>query len=282
VTAATKGINPQTLYLRDDIAEIWGGADVLQQAFGLQGEIFRDVPGRRTLRVELDGSHYFVKLHYGVGWAEIVKNWLQFKRPVVGAANEFTACQGLAQAGIPAPLAAAYAASFGSIAARRSFILCDELSGYTSLEDLTDRWESQPPDKYLKRRMLYAVAAFARRFHEQGFIHRDFYICHLLAQDAAYAEGRITLAVLDLHRARRFDNIPRRWLKRDLAALLFSSMDLGFSRRDWLRFIRIYTGQPLRQVLREQGAFWQAVLDRAERVYDKGLRKKVVKGLYRS
>jgi heptose I phosphotransferase len=273
---------PREVYLRDDIAASWSREDALSQAFALRGEVFRDVAGRRTLRVEIQRRHYFVKLHYGVGWAEILKNWLQFKRPILGASNEFEACRGLAEAGIAAPVVAAYAVSRGSLASRQSFVLCDELAGYTSLEDCTDNWHTQAPDPRLKQRVLYAVADFARRFHDRGFIHRDFYICHLLAEDKRYAQGQVSLAVLDLHRARRFDKIPQRWLKRDLAALLFSSMDLGYSRRDWLRFIHIYTGQPLQSVMAEQGPFWRSVLERAERLYDEGLRKRVVKGLYRS
>jgi heptose I phosphotransferase len=273
---------PREVYLRDDIAALWSREDALARAFGLRGEVFRDVAGRRTLRVEIQRRYFFVKLHYGVGWAEIFKNWLLFKRPILGASNEFEACRGLAEAGIAAPVVAAYALSRGNLASRQSFVLCDELAGYTSLEDCTDLWHTQAPDLRLKQRVLYAVADFARRFHAQGFIHRDFYICHLLAEDAHYATGQVSLAVLDLHRARRFDKIPQRWLKRDLAALLFSTMDLGYSRRDWLRFIRIYTGQPLSSVMAERGAFWQSVLERAEKLYDEGLRKGVVKGLYRS
>lgn len=267
-------------FLRDDIAQLWQPDEALQRAFALQGEVYRDVPGRRTLRVELGGKAYFVKLHYGVGWSEVVKNWLQFKWPVVGAENEFVACQGLAAAGITAPVPAAYYCSSGNMATRRSFVLCDELQGYTSLEDVTDPWPDSPPTPLQRHRLLYAVASFAHSFHQQGFIHRDFYICHLLANDAALAEGRVALAVLDLHRARRFGQVPERWLKRDLAALLFSTLDLGFTRRDWLRFIRLYTGLPLRQVLAQQGPFWQGVIVRAEKLYREGLRKGTVKGLY--
>lgn len=271
-----------TVYLRDDIADLWGADNALREAFALRGEVFRDVPGRRTLKVQLGGRSYFVKLHYGIGWREVLKNWLQLKQPVIGAANEYEACRDLHRAGIPAPVPAAFAISSGSIASRQSFVLCDELAGYTSLEDLTDPWLSEPPDPKLKQRVLYAVADFARRFHEEGFIHRDFYICHLLAQDSHYMQGSVSLAVLDLHRARRFERIPTRWLKRDLAALLFSSLDLGYTRNDWLRFVRRYSGQPLRAVMQQQGSFWQEVLARAEKLYDEGLRKNLVKGVYRS
>ncbi len=270
------------LYLRNDIASLWAGKDPLETAFALQGEVFRDVPGRRTFKVQLAEHAYFVKLHYGIGWSEVAKNWLQLKWPVIGAANEYDTCSQLASAGICAPLPAAFAESAGSIARRKSFVLCDELAGYTSLEDVTEHWPQSPPALSARRRLLYGVARFARSFHEHGFIHRDFYICHLLAQDSALAAGRVELAVLDLHRARRFARIPKRWLKRDLAALLFSSMDLGFSQRDWLRFIRLYCGRSLPVVMAEQGHFWRSVLRRAEKLYDEGLRKGTVKGVYRS
>ncbi len=269
-------------WLRDDVASAWAGLEPLDAAFALEGEVYRDVPGRRTLKVDIAGRDYFVKLHYGVGWGEIFKNWLQLKRPVVGAENEYEACVGLARAGIPAPLPAAFGASDGSLATRRSFVLCDALAGYTSLEDVTDNWPEQPPSPLTRHQLLYAVAHFARTFHAAGYVHRDFYICHLLLNDVSMAAGRVELAVLDLHRARRFERLPDRWRKRDLAALLFSSLDLGLSQRDWLRFIRIYTGKPLRQVFAEDAGLWRAVLARAEKLYDEGLEKGHVKGVYRS
>lgn len=267
-------------YLREDIADAWHGQDPLQAAFALRGEVFRDVPGRRTLRVLIGERPYFVKLHYGVGWAEIIKNWLQFKRPVIGAANEYETCRDLAELGITAPVAAAFAESSDSIARRRSFVLCDALNHYTSLEDLTLPWLDHPPSAQLKHRLLCAVAKFARSYHGHGFIHRDFYICHLLAQDHALSNGNVELAVLDLHRARRFAQVPDRWLLRDLAALLYSTLDLDFSQRDWLRFVRLYSGRPLREELRDRGDFWRKVLRRAHKLYRAGLRKGLVYGRY--
>ena len=272
----------QQLYLREDIAALWSAEDILDTAFALDGEVFRDVPGRRTLRVKLGEAYYFVKLHYGVGWGEVVKNWLQLKRPVVGAENEYDACRELAKLGITAPRPAAFAQSSGPAARRRSFVLCDELAGYTSLEDLTEHWAETPPSLAERRMLLKAVAQFAKTFHGHGFIHRDFYICHLLSNDITRAAGKQELAVLDLHRARRFEHIPKRWLRRDLAALIFSCLDLGFSQRDWLRFIRIYTGLPLKTVFSRDARFWQTVWTRAEKLYDEGLRKGTVKGFYRS
>lgn len=267
-------------YLREDIAAAWQGQDPLDTAFALRGEVFRDVPGRRTLRVQIDHQHFFVKLHYGVGWKEVLKNWLQLKRPVIGAINEYETCRDLAELGIPAPVPAAFAQTNGSIARQRSFVLCDELTNFTSLEDLTLPWLDEPPTPQLRHRLLYAVAEFARSYHGHGFIHRDFYICHLLAQNDCLAEGKVRLAVLDLHRARRFERVPERWLLRDLAALLYSTLDLGYTRADWLRFVRLYSNRSLAEEMLERGAFWRAVLRRAEKLYQAGLRKQLVYGRY--
>ncbi len=269
-------------YLREDIASAWAGRDPLTTAFALEGEVYRDVPGRRTLKVDIGGRNYFVKLHYGVGWGEIFKNWLQLKIPVIGAENEYDACTGLKKAGIPAPVPAAYGVSAGLPASRRSFVLCDALEGFTSLEDVTNEWVRRPPSPLTRHQLLCAVARFARAFHDAGFVHRDFYICHILLDDVSMAAGRVELAVLDLHRARRFAQLPERWRRRDLAALLFSSLDLGLTKREWLRFVRLYTGKPLKETFAHEGRFWRSVLARAEKLYDEGLRKGLVTGAYRS
>ncbi len=75
-------------FLRPDIARLWGSDLPLVRAKALQGEVYREVEQRRTLKVELDGRPYFLKLHLGVGWAEIFKNLVTLRIPVVGAKNE--------------------------------------------------------------------------------------------------------------------------------------------------------------------------------------------------
>jgi heptose I phosphotransferase len=266
-------------YLRDDIAALWSQRDALSEAQALDGEVFREVARRKTMKVEIAGRAFFVKLHHGVGWWEIVKNWLVLKRPVLGARNEFEACRHLEKMNIVAPRVAAFGESDGLPATRFSFILCDALDDYEDLEELTKRWFDAPPSALETRHWVMAVAQFARRFHAAGVVHRDFYLCHLLARRD---DPNAPLGVLDLHRALIFDEVPERWRLRDLAALLFSTLDLGINRRAWLRFVRVYTGRPLREVFAEEGEFWQAVYRRACDLYEKGRRKKLVKGNFES
>ena len=287
------------LYLRDDVVPfLAAGApeassvdmragdsrntheQVLSIAARLDGEVFRAVARRRTVRMLLDGRAYFAKVHLGVGWKEILKNWLVLKPPVLGAENEYRACLHLANAGVRAPVVAGYGMSNGNPAERTSWIVTDELTGYLSLEDLVARWAQHPPKPRDVRKLVEHVARFVREFHGAGVIHRDLYICHILIDEQAWAAGHVNLAVLDLHRAQIHARIPEKWLLRDLAALLFSTLDLGLARGAWLRFVRIYRDRPLRDVFAEEGEFWRRVLERAETLYAKGATKGLVTGDY--
>lgn len=269
-------------YVREDLSDVLPNqGDLLIWAKGLEGEVYREVARRRTLRVVVDGRGFFAKLHFGVGWIEIAKNWLTFKRPVLGAENEYRACVHLDHMGINAPKVAAFAVGQGSPATRQSFVLCDELAGFESLEEVTDRWGSRPPSPRQKRQLLVGVAEFVKQLHAAGVVHRDLYICHLLLDSNKWQHADLTLAILDLHRAEIHSALPEAWRRRDLAALLFSVLDLDLHPRAWLRFVRIYTGRPLRETFAEHGAFWGSVVQRAHKLYRKGLRKGLVKGRYR-
>lgn len=268
------------LYLRDDLAAVWSGTDPFERVARLEGTVYRAVANRRTLRFEAAGRAYFAKIHGGVGWREIFKNLLTLRAPVTGARNEFEACRHLERCGIAAPTVAGFGERGWNPARRTSFVVCDALDAHESLEDLTADWDRRPPDPVTKRRLVVAVARFVRALHDAGVNHRDLYICHLLLDRRACAEGRIALAVLDLHRAGIHRRVPGRWLRRDLAAVLFSVLDLPLTRRDWLRFLRAYRGRPLREVLTSERRLWRAVYRRALRLYRKGARNGLVKGRF--
>ena len=260
-------------FIRDDVAPFFTD-DPVRQAWIMEGDVVRDVAGRQTLRVEIDHRVFYLKRHQGVGVAEILKNWLVGKRPILGAKNEFEACRHLEKRGLIAPRVAAFAEDDAAAHARSSFVLTDELAGFEDLKVKTLRWLEEAPSPQEKRRLLMRVAAFARQFHDAGLVHRDFYLCHLLE----HPDPRQALGVLDLHRALIFAEIPSRWRMKDLAALLYSSLDLPVSRLSWLRFVRVYTGRPLKEVFAEEGDFWRAVYARALKLYRKGERKSMTRG----
>ncbi len=277
-TVAQPTADKNPLYLRAGFEGPRSVPKLLAWAETVEGEVYRLAHGRRTQRVLLGGKPYFLKFHSGVGWLEILKNHMVGKRPVLGAENEYQACRHLERHGIRAPRVAAFAAAHGSPAARRSLILCDELAGFISLETIVGQWDATPPDPATLRRLVLAVAAFVRNLHRAGLVHRDLYLCHLWLGTDAWAAGEARLAVLDLHRARILTPMPAYWRKRDLAALLFSALDAPLHRNAWLRFVRVYSGLPLREAFAKDGSFWRSVYRRAVKLYGKGSRKGLVKG----
>jgi len=258
------------LYLRRDLQRVWG-QDPFAAAVAQQGEIFRDKEGRRTLRFEIDGRGYFLKLHQGVGWIEVFKNLLQLRLPVIGARNEYAAIRRIEKVGLDTLAIAGFGKRGRNPARQLSFLVTDELRKIESLEDFCARWKVSPPSYSVKKALIEKVATLSRTLHDQGVNHRDYYLCHLLL-DASEPISAVNihakkLYVMDLHRAQIRKNVPRRWLIKDLGALYYSALDIGLSRRDVLRFIRVYSGQSVAQVLRDDAALWRAIRVRAAKIY---------------
>ena len=264
------------LFLRDgfagelprpvDAGGLWQwGADVAARA--APEDVYRNKEGRKTLRFENEGSPYFLKLHSGVGWREIFKNLLQLRMPVISARNEFTAVTVLQRAGVDTLSVAAFATDGVNPAAIRSLIVTDDLVGTVSLEDYCADWGRQPPPFPLRLLLTGVVADRARRMHGAGVNHRDFYLCHFHLDPATLARDRVRCYLIDLHRAQCRRRTPRRWLVKDLAGLYFSAMDCGLTRRDLLRFIRLYSENGLRHALSREAGLWREVGQRAARLY---------------
>ena len=64
------------LMLAEPFKSLWAGRDAFTEVEGLQGEVYRELEARRTLRTEVNGNGFFVKIHRGIGWGEIFKNLL--------------------------------------------------------------------------------------------------------------------------------------------------------------------------------------------------------------
>ncbi len=260
------------LYLDDELAGIWQQADIFQVLLNMEGTVYRQVKGRRTLRFVLQGKGYFLKLHLGVGWREIFKNLLRFRLPVIGAENEWLAIQRLRELGIDTPSAVAYGKRGWNPASMKSFIVTRELENTFTLEEYCATWEKSPPQFSVKKALIEKVAEISRRMHKAGICHRDYYLCHfhLLSDSEKATSGcGARLILIDLHRA-MFGRKPNsRWVKKDLAGLYFSSMEIGLTRRDRLRFARVYRKTSLRNSLDRDKVFWCDVLSRGEALYAK-------------
>ena len=256
------------LFLRADIARAWQGRDAFACAQEQRGEIAKHKDGRRTLRFSVGGQAYFLKYHGGVGWREILLSLLQLRLPVLDAGPEYRAALRLAAAGVPSLVVAAYGSRGPNPARRQSFLVTEALEGRLSLETFCAAWPGSAPAPHQRRLLIERVAGIAAGMHGAGVNHRDFYLCHLLLDAASLASARVATDVrvnlIDLHRAQRRTRVPRRWRVKDLAALQFSALAIGLTRRDRLRFLRAYFGVGLRLVLQREVRLLAAVERRTE------------------
>jgi heptose I phosphotransferase len=262
------------LVLREPFRSLWAGRDPFAAVEALDGEVFRELEARRTLRAEVAGRSWFVKIHRGVGWGEIVKNLCRGRAPILDASNEWQAAARLGPLGVDTLRVAAFGRRGANPAKRHSFIVTEALTPTISLEDFCRNWPAHPPAAALKRALIRRVADMARRMHGGGVNHRDFYLCHfLLHLDPTPAPENLKLSLIDLHRAQIRRETPRRWRDKDLAALYFSALDIGLTRRDVFRFLKDYFARPLRELLHDEQARLKTLAGEAERLRERYLRK---------
>ncbi len=227
----------------------------------LQGKAFRDVKGRKTIQVKLGEHSYFIKQHFGVGWAEIFKNLLSLKVPILGAMTEVHAIEALTQLGIPTTPLVAYGQRGWSPATLQSFVMTEDLGDIVSLEELCADWRNTPPDAAFKQQLIVAVAELAAKLHQAGLCHRDFYLCHFVMKKAELDQGIIHLYLIDLHRMLQQQSAQGSAVMKDIAGLYFSAMECGLDADDLALFKQHY--------LPQNEAFWQQVCARAEKLYIK-------------
>ena len=245
-------------YVRADLRD--RGCDPFGPPWAIDGDVVRAVKNRATIRFESRGETYFLKRHDRVGILEVLKNLAVGKWPVVGARNEYLACQHLRDRGLVVPRVAQYGMTGRSPLGYRSFVICDELTGYRSLEDLLDDGGAQRLDTSLRRRLAEALGRLVGDLHRAGVNHRDLYVCHCFYSIEALQRGQFDLALIDLHRAQIRPSTPARWRLRDLGALLFSCIGYLPTRAELAVFRCAYR----RSCGRRDGAeFWSKVRRRA-------------------
>lgn len=256
----------QLVIVRDELICAWKDQDVFSLMENMQGKVAREMKDRQTLRFEVDGQGYYRKWHRGVGWLEICKNLLQLRLPVLGATNEWNALNKLCALAIPGLIPVAYGVRRTNPARQQSFIVTRELTDVIQLDHL---FAQHSVGVKAKHRILASVAVIARELHGAGINHRDFYLCHFMLKTQFIADQNQEpeIYLVDLHRAQLRPQVPERWLVKDLGGLLFSSLNLHFTRRDYLRFIRVYFAQELRSVLVEQKILLEKVTARARATY---------------
>jgi len=257
-------------YLRSELAQQWQDKDVFSVVQQLEGDVFRDKEGRKTLRFELQNKSYFLKVHQGIGWKEIIKNLVQLRMPVISAKNEWQAIHFLEKHQIDTMTIAAYGERGINPAKVESFIVTDELTETMSLEHLGQQWKKSPPTFKTKISLIEKLAHITKTMHENGMNHRDFYLCHFLLDQRFSEHNTIDentkLFLIDLHRAQLRSKTPLRWIIKDLGSLYFSAAEVPLTKRDLFRFMKTYSGDNLRNIVDNKQEFWLNVEQRAKKL----------------
>ena len=249
--------------------------DVFAGFMALTGRVFRDVPGRKTMQISFNIANndvggatksYFIKQHFGVGWAEIFKNLISFKAPIISAMTEVYAIQKLTDIGIATTPLVAYGQRGSSPASLQSFVLTEDLGDIVSLEDICADAKTYPVTAENKQLMLIAVANLATKLHSAGLVHRDFYFCHfaLNRQHAVVNHENVNqydLYLVDLHRMLLNQAPNGKSVMKDIAGFYFSAMQNGFSADELAIFKQHY--------LPQSDAFWSQVNKRASQLFNK-------------
>ena len=214
------------------------GLDCFDDFMRLKGIVVRNAGMERsTQRLDLHGGTVYIKKHFFPGIREILKNLLRFRFPP-GALNEWRALLAFHAHNIPTmiPICAGRKPFFWRIE-KESFLLTGDLGDATRLNDFLQVNGVTPCQGKLlekKRDILKNLADITLRMHSAGINHRDYYLCHILLD----SEER--LYVIDLHRVDVSDSVGKRWIVKDLAALLFSSLEVPVTHGQRLAFYKRY------------------------------------------
>ncbi len=258
------------IYIHPDYTAFFSGFRSMDDFLQIDTVLVRDFKNRKTGRFEIDGKGFYIKKHFECGLGAVLDELLHLRKPHIGASHEWAVLNKLHAIGIETMQAAVFGQEGKMLTRQRSFLVTEELKNIKSLAKVCAEWPVKPPPAAFKNALLKKVAGTAKTLHENGINHRDFYLCHFLLDASApfdKSNQNPKLYLVDLHRAQQRRRVPFRWRVKDIGGLYFSAMDIGLTRTDLLRFMRLYTSKPLRQTVYQDRRFWKAVHRRAIRTY---------------
>ena len=144
----------ETIFLNKELETLFLSGDPFLVAEDIKGEVFRQTANRITKEFTFEGNKYFIKLHYGVGWQEIIKNLLKLRAPTLGAFPEWKALKKLRSLGIECPEPVCFYSKGINPSNIRSFLITKSLINTISLEEALQKGKFQELDFPSKKRFI--------------------------------------------------------------------------------------------------------------------------------
>ncbi|MHC4264907.1 MAG: lipopolysaccharide heptosyltransferase II [Planctomycetota bacterium] len=182
----------------------------------------------------------YLKSYDNPGVLTQVKNWFWHDARKSMMSFDLDPVKDLELAGIKTPEAVSYGEQWGMFFEKRSFTITEEINNAESLEKkLPDCFQNITKLENIneQREFIKELGQFAKKFHETGYRHRDFYLAHIFYRN----DG--TLYLIDLQRAFKPRLLAERFRVKDIAQLYYSAPKNAFSKTDRLRFYKSYTGK---------------------------------------
>jgi heptose I phosphotransferase len=183
----------------------------------------------------------YLKRHRGFELKEVIK-LLAAEAPFTTAGRrEWENIARLHGLGIPTMRRAAYGERKILFFEAQSFVITERIPQATPMDDYIARTATEAVSGELlreKRSLLWDLGDLARRLHRGGLTHMDLYLNHVFVRETA--SGEKVLHLIDLQRVARRRLFKRRWIVKDLAAILYSARKLPLSRTDFARIFMAY------------------------------------------
>lgn len=182
----------------------------------------------------------FLKRYNRVPILTQIKNWVSHLRRASTSDFDRMPTEELKPAGIAAPKTVAFGEQWGKVFEKRSFIFMEKVENGISLEEkLPDCFCTRPISRHKERcEFINTLADFTKRFHETGFRHRDYYLCHIFLVDSK------DFCLIDMQRSFKPFVFSERYRLKDITQLHYSAPGDCISQADRLRFYLRYSGKP--------------------------------------
>lgn len=208
------------------------------------GKILKQLPSRMIIKIEIpsgDGKKtFFLKRHTGRLHITEILRTISSGFSLSWGRKEWEVIQAFHKCGIPTITPVAAGEKISGLK-QESFLMTEELQGFQSLEIFLKSSMVSPfsMERIIEKRgLIQELAEIARKMHQAGFNHRDFYCCHIFIRHRE--DGKREWKILDLQRVDRRRWFRRRWIIKDLAALNYSAPSSIITQADRLRFLKNY------------------------------------------